>query len=392
MKQDDFFKRLDEHLADLQVSSPNDLWEGIEASLESQGLTEGRNTSRLVSLKRWAVAAVTAGLVFGAGYLFWPNQTKESRQTAAASDNVMKSEETKQEPAIIASTTAQEVKAVQVVTKQSFVTNKAGVSRQGTLAQEVTLQEEGQKEAEIQEEQPQTHDGRLTFPASVRQATAFVEKKKVRHNRLSLGLYAGGGMSNLNVRNGVEMSAMLLGKYATARTRSSTVYLADYEEQQYHRQPISFGLSLDYQLNRRLSLSTGVVYTKLYSEFTSIMRGDQIQREQTLHYVGIPLNLNVGIWQYKGLRTYLSAGGQIDFNVKADMNTGLVRQTMDKDRPNISVAANLGIQYSFLPQFSIYAEPGIRHYFDNGSQVRNFFKEKPTSFNLQLGIRYSLNR
>ena len=31
-----------------------------------------------------------------------------------------------------------------------------------------------------------------------------------------------------------------------------------------------------------------------------------------------------------------------------------------------------------------------KYYFDNGSRVQNFFKDKPTNFNLQLGLRWNL--
>ena len=37
--------------------------------------------------------------------------------------------------------------------------------------------------------------------------------------------------------------------------------------------------------------------------------------------------------------------------------------------------------------FCGYIEPGIKYYFDNGSNIRNYFKYRPTNFNLQIGIR-----
>ena len=109
-----------------------------------------------------------------------------------------------------------------------------------------------------------------------------------------------------------------------------------------------------------------------------------------LHYVGIPLSMNYRLWQYKGLNVYLSAGMQADWNVKAQVNTEGVEQEMGLDRLQWSVNGSLGLQYNVLPQLSLYAEPGINHYFDNGSTLQNYFKDKPTSLKLQVGVRVNL--
>ena len=69
-----------------------------------------------------------------------------------------------------------------------------------------------------------------------------------------------------------------------------------------------------------------------------------------------------------------------------------VTQHIDRDRWQFSVQGGVGLQYNVLPQLGLYAEPGVKHYFDNGSRLRNFFKDKPTSFNLQVGLRLHLNK
>ena len=78
----------------------------------------------------------------------------------------------------------------------------------------------------------------------------------------------------------------------------------------------------------------------------------------------------------------------MDWNVAAKANTDGVDQKMDKDRMQWSIGGSLGVQYHIVPQVGLYAEPGIRHYFNNGSSISNFYKDKPTNFNLQLGLRF----
>ena len=59
---------------------------------------------------------------------------------------------------------------------------------------------------------------------------------------------------------------------------------------------------------------------------------------------------------------------------------------------SVELANNLGIQYDIIPQLGLYAEPGIKYYFDNGSRLQTFFKDKPTNFSLQLGLRWNLSK
>ena len=98
------------------------------------------------------------------------------------------------------------------------------------------------------------------------------------------------------------------------------------------------------------------------------------------------------VWTYKGLKTYLSGGFQADWNIHTSLQTQGVDQHLDKDRMQWSVSGALGVQYDIIPQIGLYAEPGIRHYFDNGSRLRNIFKDKPTNFSLQVGLRLNLGQ
>jgi hypothetical protein len=63
---------------------------------------------------------------------------------------------------------------------------------------------------------------------------------------------------------------------------------------------------------------------------------------------------------------------------------------MDKDRVQWSAGASVGVQYDVFPQVGIYAEPGVKYYFDNRSRVRNVFKETPLNFSVQVGLRINV--
>ena len=63
-----------------------------------------------------------------------------------------------------------------------------------------------------------------------------------------------------------------------------------------------------------------------------------------------------------------------------------------KDDVQWSLGGTLGVEYRFIPQLGLYAEPGVRYYFDNGSNVQNYFKDVPTSWSLQFGVHLHLGQ
>mgnify|MGYP002523770899 CR=1 FL=1 len=79
-------------------------------------------------------------------------------------------------------------------------------------------------------------------------------------------------------------------------------------------------------------------------------------------------------------------------NVKAHLESDGLEKDMEKDRMQRSVNGAMGVQYNLIPQLGLYAEPGIKYYFDNVSHVRNYFKYRRTNFNLQIGLRLNIEK
>ena len=166
--------------------------------------------------------------------------------------------------------------------------------------------------------------------------------------------------------------------------------LTDYSQTKHHYHPMSFGLSVGYNLTPRLTMTTGMVYTYASSDFTSSAAGDDIVETQRLHYIGIPLNVKYKVWGNSAVQTYATAGGQADINVSAKIQTGDITKDTDKDHIQFSIGGAVGVQYNVIPHLGLYAEPGVRYYIDNKSDTETIFKEKKLNFNLQLGVRMEL--
>ena len=401
MKQDKWTQQLHDKLAEHETAAPEGLWADIEAALQQQPQP---NQSRFVALRRWAAAASLAALMLGGGYLLWDGHGErmaENTQDVMASDtepaspilqNILpeKEEELDNTSKLARHHLLAQVSHAQVV-EQSIYRESDHTEQQDVIAEDPI--------ASKQQDTEKTH---ITshYAANDGANRLLPSKPSSRKEKTSptIGLYAMNAMGAQNDCNGAIMDPGKAQQYndtyensqVAAGRRYNFFTLSDYEERQHHYQPITFGLTLSYPLTTRLSLTTGVVYTKLRSDFTQIIRSQQVQQEQTLHYVGIPLVLSYRLWQYKGFKPYLSAGVQADWNVATHLETEGVSQQLPKDRMQWSLNGSIGLQYDVIPQLGLYAEPGLSWYPDNGSRLQNYFKDKPLTFSLQLGLRLNI--
>ncbi len=170
----------------------------------------------------------------------------------------------------------------------------------------------------------------------------------------------------------------------------SNVYLSNYKEQTHHHLPLTIGLSVSYPLGDRLALSSGLVYTRAASDFQRIMPASAINTHQTLHYIGIPLQLHYTFLRLQSLSLYANAGGQTDINVKAQQTTEGVPVEANRDNLQWSLTGAVGLQYPIIPHLALYGEAGARWYIDNNSNVDTYFKQHPLSPHLQVGFRFTL--
>ena len=427
--EEDWAQRLRDHLADYEVPVPDDLWEKIEARLPKEVVsTTPKKEARIVPLwARWAAAAAFVGVLM----ILWNENRYEADQTASVLP-LSRGSQRGSEQAHSQAELEAEFEADQTTPNPSYSGGES--CAQGNLAAKEPISSEGKPIMPISSKEksdekpnepilPTSPEGKPILPISSDDKPISSEEKpnetekspedvireldqkiaaykQHRSESAAIKLYASNGFGTQSYRNGVLMSQEMLSNYDYytnpdshgTRAGDSPVYLANHEERQKFYQPISFGLSVNIPISSGFSVSSGIVYTRLRSDFTSIANSLVYERQQTLHYVGIPLTVQYNVWQWRGLNVYATAGGQADFNVKACVTTEGTETKLEKDDLQWSVNAAAGVQYNFIPQLGIYVEPGIKHYFDNGSHIRNFFKHRPTNFNLQIGLRLNMGK
>ena len=169
------------------------------------------------------------------------------------------------------------------------------------------------------------------------------------------------------------------------------------EEAEYHDKPIILGLAVNKSIGKHWSLETGLQYSYLKSYFTLGTGNYRVDKEQKLHYIGIPVKLSYQFMAYKRLSAYGSAGASIQIPLSGKTYADYViggksGYTTDwKTIPSIQwiVNTNIGIQYQFAPKLTLFVEPTLNWYIPNGSEVKNTWTERPFTLTVPFGIRLS---
>ena len=182
---------------------------------------------------------------------------------------------------------------------------------------------------------------------------------------------------------------------------SFVVYNQPEVETKYnHKLPVKFGVSFRYGFNEKLGIESGLTYTLLNSTFTTAAgtANGNTTGKQTLHDIGIPLNVTYNIIGSKLFNVYASAGGAMEKAVGGYFETtGHVdgkrsetnRNSLKPKELQWSLNASAGAQVNVLNQLGLYVEPGISYRIPSGSHVRSIYTDKKLDFSIGFGIRFN---
>lgn len=168
-----------------------------------------------------------------------------------------------------------------------------------------------------------------------------------------------------------------------------------------HKMPVKIGASIRYDFNKFLGIESGLTYSFLSSDLKTGEEGavsGWSKGVQSMHYLGIPLNLSFNIFSSRYFNAYVTAGGLMEKCVRGSLKTdeyldgkyhGSSSTSLKQKGLQWSVNGAAGIQANILPQLGLYMEPGVSHHFSNNSKVRTIYSDKPTDFSLSFGLRYT---
>lgn len=451
----DWTDRLRDRMADYQMPVGDELWANIEQSLvhdeafANKNVHSNNGVARSVVMRRFSIAASIVALLAGGTYVYFhPWNEVAENEVAAIFDkgpktfiDKRKTTVPKDSQAAIFANSQKSISAngQNAMSKDGLQTlSGGGLNRNNILAQDNSLvssesalsldldtQSSVRSVNEKSETVPSsrssrkvnsliTPEGDVMVSAQNRrggvwaQSSMDEEQRRIgkRHRGgLKLQLYGengfigktSGGNSPVLMSSMPSSDPVYYDKNIKIASFFDERYMAmiptsDLYEKTKHHQPISVGMQVGFHLLPKLKLSTGLVYTKVSSDFISGVSDTRTVSTQDLHYIGIPLNLSYSVWEYKGLHTYVTAGGEGAVNIKNHTETDGEVKESKRDKMQWSTNASVGIQYDFIPQLGVYVEPGMKYYFDNGSQIENIFKDKKLNFNIQFGLRFNIGK
>lgn len=171
-----------------------------------------------------------------------------------------------------------------------------------------------------------------------------------------------------------------------------------------HNQPVSFGLTVSKTLIDGLYLETGLVYSYLYSRSKNTSTALRNSQTQSLHYLGIPLNINYNLFNIKNLNVYTSVGGMIEkdvygrFGFSEEGESPTIDDPMksrvwenvpiSQRNPQLSVNAGLGLSYPLYKDLKLYGKIGGAYYFDAKNDYKTIYSDSKIVMDLSIGIRY----
>lgn len=245
---------------------------------------------------------------------------------------------------------------------------------------------------------------------------AMSDSKRSKGSGVQLGVMTGNipysssnsfsGMSRLAIptKSVSQVNDVVVGEVSGATASYSQMLFNNMGRQTYtdikHHMPVTVGASVKWNLNEHWALESGLNYTYLYSELRSGAKS-YIEDKQKLHYVGIPLKVQRSVWSNSIFSFYASAGGMMEKCVSGSVETVCVddnnrksfgNEKLDVKPLQFSVLASVGLQANFNKLLSLYLEPGMIYYFDDNTDIITIRKNKPFNFNLQLGLRFNLNK
>lgn len=412
MKHNDWTEQLRQRLNDAEVPAPENLWDSISQQLDAQGQqldAQGQQQDaedaqvakkpHRVALLPWAAAASVV-LIAGVG-MWW--QLRSNTPDIAMLEPAPHPITLTDSKAVVADAATANTKASTTSTHAMLAykdnalvptaSNKEEVMALTMAEQEV--QNEPIAEVSTTTSTPTataTQKNQRTTQTQVARTTYALPRTQhqASNTHWQVGVGTAGNMNRYKSSGPIYVNSLsaVNTEYADNEMFRVSPYEQDTKDVTHHDMPISIGFTASYSVTPRIALASGLVYTLATSSF---QHGASMPKEtQTLHYVGIPLNLSYTVWGNSWLRTYIMAGAQADMNVKATLKADGHKSNIDNDRAQFSVTGGAGVQLNVAQQLGIYVEPGVRYYFDNGSAVQTIFKEHPTNFSLQVGLRWNI--
>lgn len=400
-----------DRLGNFETDAPDGLWEAIHQRMAQTepAQAEKRQTPFVLqpALRRTACAAA-ACLALVAGYQYFADGGKETVSGVKVAQGGVADISTNRYVAKNAVAPAATVYAQTQNSPAVLQPNGRVEQTADAIAQPMQNDESAQISTpqHLNTSTPQPHN-----PSTSLLAYAPADNSRGRHEgaaaRWTLSTSATTGMGASSVTNSTATYVEAVGPDDVMWADNPQLGIGIFNQgksvktEYKHRQPVRVGLNVAYRLTDRLSVESGVSYTRLSSDMKDGTKNNYSSSSQKLDYIGVPLNVKYRAFGYRRLSVYASAGLLTEKCVSGKTTHEYVISGEKKKHEaedvaakpwQLSVNAALGAQLDVLRNVGVYVEPGVSYYFDDRSPLSTIYKEKPLNFNLNLGIRYTIGK
>ncbi|MDO9680601.1 MAG: outer membrane beta-barrel protein [Bacteroidales bacterium] len=157
--------------------------------------------------------------------------------------------------------------------------------------------------------------------------------------------------------------------------------------------PVSVGIQVQLPLGEIVSLGSGVNYTLLFSNYDDLSREETRQTHQTLHYIGVPVNVYANLFNNENIRFYLSGGFTVEKGLYAHykiFENGVKKWSGNSiEGLQWSLNAGAGAEFYVNRNTGLYFDPSVAYFFNN-NQPLSIRSAQPLQFKFELGFRFHL--
>lgn len=165
-----------------------------------------------------------------------------------------------------------------------------------------------------------------------------------------------------------------------------------------HRQLFRVQLGISYPFSQRWSIGSGISYSLLQSEYSTVSGETRTLTTRQLHYLGVPLTIQFKALEFKRLSIIAEAGPMFETAIGSNVWTNSYVGEMPASRQldfveakdfQWSLTAGLGVQYQLFRYGALFVQPGLSWHLAGSGNVESIYTQRPLAFDLSFGYRFT---
>lgn len=158
----------------------------------------------------------------------------------------------------------------------------------------------------------------------------------------------------------------------------------------HHLTPITIGVRISKEIAPSWSVESGLQYNLLRAEITHTVGLWSYVQNVRAGYLSIPVAVNYNFMRMNRAGMYVSGGLSLDIPVSASINSDVTSEHKRLNYPlSVSPGIGLGFEYRMTSSSMLFVQPTLNYHMMKKSEYPLLWQDKPVTFELPVGIRFS---